>query len=123
MSDRETASTSSSTNTHAVAADEFVNRARFRFDHEIVRVYVFGSTVRGETRGLSSDVDVLIVLDETVNYEAIGEELRDLAYDIMLEYGPVVELHVLSEHEFKQSLDRGNPFLQNVVQEGRSYAC
>ncbi|MCU4743353.1 nucleotidyltransferase domain-containing protein [Natronoglomus mannanivorans] len=123
MSNREHVSAPSSTNAHAVAAEEFADRARSRFEHEIVQLYVFGSTIRGETRGLSSDVDVLVVLDETANHEAIGEVLRDLAYDIMLEYGPVVELHVLSEHEFEQSLDRGNPFLQNVVQEGRSYAC
>ncbi|WP_317176177.1 nucleotidyltransferase domain-containing protein [Halomontanus rarus] len=123
MSNREAANTSSSTNTHALAAGEFVNRARSRFPREIVQLYVFGSTVRGETRGLASDVDILVVLDETADQEATGEALRDLAYDIMLEYGPVVELHILSEQEFEQSLDRGNPFLQNVVQEGQAYAC
>ncbi len=122
MSDRETASTASSTDTHTAAAKAFVDCARSRFESEIRELYVFGSTIRGETRGLASDVDILVVLDNTADREVIAEVLRDLAYDAMLEYGPVVELHVLSEHEFKCSQNQGNPFVRNVVREGRLYA-
>ena len=121
MSDRETASTASSAD-HTAAAKAFVDRARSRFGSEITALYVFGSTIRGETRGLASDVDILIVLNNTADQEATAEALRDLAYDVMLEYGPVVELHILSEREFERSQNQGNPFIQNVVHEGRLYA-
>ena len=121
MSDRETTN-ASSVDTHAAAAKAFVDRARSRFGSEITKLYVFGSAVRGQTHGLASDVDVLVVLDTTIDRETTAEALRDLAYDVMLEYGPVVELHILSEREFERSQDQGNPFIQNVVHEGRSYA-
>lgn len=121
MSDRETPGTVSSAGTHTAAATAFVDRARSRCGTEITALYVFGSTIHGETRGLASDVDVLVVLDDTADRKATAEVLRDLAYDVMLEYGPVVELHILSEREFERSRNRGNPFVRNVVSEGRSY--
>jgi predicted nucleotidyltransferase len=121
MSDREMTGTASPTDTHAVVAEAFVDRARTRFENEITKLYVFGSTVRGEAKGLASDVDVLVVLDDATDREPTTEALRDLAYDVMLEYGPVVELHILSEREFEQSRSQGNPFVQNVVEEGHSY--
>lgn len=107
---------------HASAADAFVQRALTRFDADIESLYVFGSTAREEAQGLSSDVDVLVVLADGIEQAAIADELRDLAYDVMLEYGPVVELHVLSTADFVESRERGNPFLETVVREGRSYA-
>ncbi|MFC7156354.1 nucleotidyltransferase domain-containing protein [Halomarina halobia] len=122
MSEREATSSPPSADTHALAAEAFVDRARSRFEAEITELYVFGSTVRGETRGLASDVDVLVVLDDSADQKAIADALRDLAYDVMLEYGPVVELHVLSGREFDQFRNEGNPFIENVIDEGRSYA-
>lgn len=122
MSDREASNTPLSSDAHATAAAEFVNRVRSRFEREIIHLYVFGSTVRGETRGLASDIDILVVLKNNTNHNVLSEALRDLAYDILLEYGPVVELHIISEQEFKHAVDHGQPFIQNVVQEGRSYA-
>lgn len=121
VSDRETADVTGSDDAHSAAARAFVDRVRSRFSDEIAELYVFGSTARGEPRGLASDVDVLVVLD-TADDEAITDTLRDVAYDVMLEYGPVVELHVLSKREFEASRDQGNPFIRNVVREGRSYA-
>ena len=107
---------------HAEAATAFVDRVRGRFDDEIVELYVFGSTVRGDTRGLASDVDVLVVLEDGVARNPVADDLRDIAYDVMLEYGPVVELHVLDEAEFQTSRERGNPFVTSAIHEGQSYA-
>ena len=89
---------------------------------ETVEPSVFGSTVRGEVRGLASDVDVLVVLDEDADYDATADALRDVAYDVMLEYGPVVELHILAESTFTRHQRDGNPFVRRVIAEGRSYA-
>lgn len=118
----ETADECTSANAHAIAAKAFVDHARSQHGDDIAKLYVFGSTVRGETRGLASDVDVLVVLDKASKQDAVTESLRDLAYDVMLDYGPVVELHILSETAFLRHQQEGNPFIRNVVSTGRSYA-
>jgi|GEM_PF-314279 predicted nucleotidyltransferase len=107
---------------HQKAAAAFVNRARSQHEEELVALYVFGSTVRGEASGQSSDVDVLIVLDDDVDRETVAESLRDIALDVIIEYGPAVELHILSESTFDCYRQEGNPFVRNVLSEGRSYA-
>lgn len=111
MSNRGAASMSSRPEAHAEAAESFVDRARAEYGDRIEKLYVFGSTVRGETRGLASDVDVLLVLDDR-DREATADGLRDIAYDVMLEYGPVVELHILSESTFERHQREGNPFFR-----------
>lgn len=112
-----------STDTHATAARAFVDRVQSRFDGELERIYVFGSTARGETRGLASDVDVLVVISEPADRQRVNDTLGEIAYDVMLEYGPVIELHVLTDAEFERSRDQRHPFVRNVIDEGRSYAC
>ena len=118
----ETATESTSADTHADAAAAFVERARSQHSDEIAELYVFGSTVRGEASGRSSDVDVLIVLPDNPDRDAIADSLRDIAYDVMLEYGPLVELHILDRSTFERHQQEGNPFVRNVLREGRSYA-
>ena len=107
---------------HQEAAAAFVEHARSQHSDDLVKLYVFGSTVRGEATGRSSDVDVLIVLSDDLSRDAVAESLRDIAYDVMLEHGPVVELHILDEPTFERHRREGNPFVRNVLKEGRSYA-
>ena len=121
MSD-ETAHESLSADAHTEAAAAFVDRARSQHGDEIAELYVFGSTVRGEAHGRTSDVDVLIVLNDDADREATADTLRDIALDVMIEYGPAVELHILSETTFDRHQREGNLFIKNVVTEGRSYA-
>lgn len=111
-----------SASAHTEAADAFVGRVRSAYGDQITDLFVFGSTVRGEAKGLASDVDVLVVLADDTDTEATRDALRDIAYDVMLEFGPVVELHFLTESTFTSYQQEGNPFLKNVVTEGRSYA-
>lgn len=123
MCDRESTGLSLPTDAHSLAAETFVARVRSRFEAEIVRLDVFGSTARGEARGLASDVDVLVVVEDSADHERVGETLREIAYDVMLEYGPVVELHVLPEREFERLRAQRDPFVRNVIAdaEGQSY--
>lgn len=107
---------------HINAAKAFVDRARSRHSDEIAKLFVFGSTVRGEAHGRESDVDVLVVLADDADREATADSLRDIALDVIIEYGPAVELHILSESTFERYRREGNPFVSNVVTEGRSYA-
>lgn len=101
------------------AAEAFVDRTRSQHGDELAELYVFSST-RGEAHGLTS-VDVLIVLDDT-DRDATAEALRDIAIDVMIEHGPVVELHMLSESTFNQYQRDGYSFIRNIITEGRSYA-
>jgi uncharacterized protein len=111
-----------SDNGHAAAADAFVSQARSHHLDKIVELVVFGSTARGDTHGLASDVDIFVVLANASDQGTIADDLRDIAYDVMLEYGPVVELHIVSQAEFDQLRAEGNPFVQNVFTEGKMYA-
>lgn len=106
---------------HREAAAAFVDRARARHGDEIVGLYVFGSTVRGEATGRSSDVDILVVVPDDES-DAVTDSLRDIAYDVMLDVGPLVELHILDESTFERYRREGHPFVRNVLDEGRSYA-
>jgi len=107
---------------HRDAAAAFVERVRSQHGEGLVALYVFGSTVRGEATGRSSDVDVLVVLPDNPDYDMLADSLRDIAYDVMLEQGPLVELHILNESTFERHRQEGNPFVRNVLDEGRSYA-
>lgn len=118
----ETASEALPADAHSDAAAAFVERARSRHPDEIVELYVFGSTVRGDTRGRASDVDVLVVLDDECDRDATADSLRDIALDATIEYGPAVELHILSKPTFDRYRREGNRFVRNVVAQGRSYA-
>jgi predicted nucleotidyltransferase len=118
----ETANESLPADAHSKAAEVFGERARSTHGEKIVELRVFGSTIRGEASGRSSDVDVLIVLPDTPDYDAVADSLRDIAYDVMLEYGPVVELHLVDETTFERHQREGNPFIRNVLHEGHSYA-
>lgn len=120
MSNR-TAHESLPVDAHTDAAKAFVERARSQHDADIVELYVFGSTVRGDAHGRASDVDVLIVLDTDTNRDATADSLRDIALDVTIEYGPAVELHILSRATFNRHQREGNPFIRNVITEGRSY--
>ena len=121
---------------HTDAAAAFVDRARSEHGDRIAELYVFGSAVRGDAHGRASDVDVLVVdgaavcprtlcvravLTGDADRESTADALRDIAYGVMLEYGPVVELHLLDEPAFDRHRGEGNPFVRTVLAEGRSY--
>jgi len=111
-----------SADAHTDAAAAFVDRARSEHGDRIAELYVFGSTVRGDAHGRASDVDFLLVLTNGADRESTADALRGIAYDVMLEYRPVVELHLLDEPAFDRHRREGNPFVQTVLAEGRSYA-
>lgn len=100
---------------HERASDVFATRAQERHGDSIRRLVVFGSTARGDTHG-DSDVDVFLVLEN----EACEAQLRNLAYDIGLEYDVVFSVHALSVEQFESR--NNHPFIRTVLEEGRAYA-
>jgi predicted nucleotidyltransferase len=105
----------SATQSHERAFEAFARRARDALGESIHELLLFGSAARGEARGIDSDVDVFIVLD-IMKHE---DELRDIAYEVQLEYGVVLSLHVKSKDRFEKHKD--HPFIKNVLRYGRSY--
>lgn len=57
----------------------------------------------------------------TEDRAAVDDALYDPADDVMLECGPVVELHVLTESTPEGARDE-DPFVRRAVSESRSYA-
>jgi predicted nucleotidyltransferase len=100
---------------HERAFAAFAERARDALGESIHELLLFGSAARGEARGIDSDADVFVVLDSTDD----EDELRDIAYEVQLEYGIVVSLHVKSKGRFEERKD--HPFVKNVLRDGRSY--
>lgn len=108
------------TNSHTAAATAFVRAVESLDIRGLESLFLFGSTARGEAAGLDSDVDFLAVIADDANKQAVEDQLRDAAYDVMLEYGPVVEVHVLTRSTFERR--RSHPFVKRAVREGEVYA-
>ena len=100
---------------HEQAFAVFAERARDAFGDAIHELLLFGSAARGEAHGIDSDVDVFVVLDTTEH----ADELRDIAYEVQLEHGVVVSVHVKAKDRFEARKD--HPFIKNVLRDGRSY--
>lgn len=118
MSDR--TATGSGEDRHAAAASAFARRVAD--DPDLEELLLFGSTARGEASGLESDVDFLAVVSDDADRPAVEDRLRDAAYDVMLEHGPVVEVHVVSRSTFEGHRSRGHPFVRRVLDDGEAYA-
>lgn len=106
---------------HAAAAEAYARRVE-RDVPEVEDLLLFGSTPRGEASGLASDVDFLAVVPDDVDRNALENRLREAAYDVMLEFGPVVEVHVLARSVLERYRDQDHPFVRRVLREGESYA-
>lgn len=102
-------------NAHENAFEAFAERVTERFGDEIHEIVCFGSVARGEARGVSSDVDVLVVAVD----RSLEAELREVAYEVQLEYGVVLSLHVYTIDRFEERRD--HPFLRNALSEGVRY--
>lgn len=99
------------------AADAFATRAQETHGESIRHLVVFGDAVRGDDRGVHTDVEVLLVLeDDDVMAES---ELERLAETIGLEHGVVFSVHVLPAGRFEASEE--HPFIRTAFEEGRAY--
>jgi predicted nucleotidyltransferase len=119
MGERTSAGESEPTEPHKSAADAFAHRVEIQHFDGLEKLVLFGSTPRGEATRGSSDVDFLAVVSDGADRGAIAESLRDIAYDVMLEFGPVVEVHVFTRSEYEDR--REHPFFRRANREGTAY--
>jgi predicted nucleotidyltransferase len=80
----------------------------------IKRVILYGSHARGEATE-DSDVDVLVLVDQSLNPREVEDSLSDLLYDIVLDEGELVSVIAVSEERFE---NYDSPFMLNVRKEG-----
>jgi len=84
------------------------------YGEKIKRVILYGSYVRGEATR-DSDVDILVVVDESLNPFEVRRGLSDLLFDTLLEEGELISVITLPEHFFE---NYNSPFVLNVKREG-----
>ena len=80
----------------------------------IKKVILYGSYVRGEVTG-DSDIDILVLIDKSLNPFEVRESLSDLLFDILLEEGELISVIAVPEHLFE---NYNSPFMLNVKNEG-----
>jgi predicted nucleotidyltransferase len=80
----------------------------------IKSVILYGSYVRDE-QTKDSDIDVLVVVDQSLNPFEVRESLSDLLFDILLNEGELVSVIAVPEQHFE---NYNSPFNLNVKKEG-----
>lgn len=78
------------------------------------KVILYGSYVRGEATK-DSDIDLLVLVEESLNLFEVRESLSDLLFDILLDEGELVSVIVVPEHLYE---NYNSPFMLNVRKEG-----
>jgi len=80
----------------------------------IKQVILYGSHARGEATR-NSDVDVLVLVDQSLNPSEVRESIGDLLFDIILEEGEVISVMAAPEELYR---NYNSPFMLNVRKEG-----
>jgi len=84
------------------------------FGDRIKEVMVYGSYARGDYT-MDSDVDVLIVIDDSIKPSEVEKHLNDLLFNILLEKNELISVIAVPESLFR---NYNSPFMLNVREEG-----
>ena len=84
------------------------------YGENIKKVILYGSYVRGEATG-DSDIDILVLVDQSLNPFEVRESLSDLLFDILLEEGELISVIAVPEQFFE---NYNSPFMLSVKKEG-----
>lgn len=98
--------------------EQLVNRIKEpllkAYGEGIKQVILYGSCARGKATK-DSDIDLLVVVDDSLNPFEVRKRLSDTIFDILLEKGELISVIVVPEHFFN---NYNSPFLLNVKEEG-----
>ncbi|MCL0048436.1 nucleotidyltransferase domain-containing protein [Dehalococcoidia bacterium] len=98
--------------------NQLVNQVKYHlltiYRENIRDVILYGSYVRGE-RTEDSDIDVLVLIDSSLDPFEVRRSLSDLLFNILLEDGELISVAVLREDFFE---NYNYPFMLNVKREG-----
>jgi len=97
---------------------ELVNRIKGhlieRYGDKVKEIILYGSYARGKATK-DSDVDLLVLIDDSINPSDVRRSLSDLLFDILLERGELISVVVLPKTFFERY---NYPFVMNVKKEG-----
>ncbi|QLK27426.1 hypothetical protein HYG81_07455 [Natrinema zhouii] len=99
------------------AAAAFADRAEAAHGESIRHLVAFGAAVRGDDRGVHTETEILLVLEEAD--ETVERELEALAESVGLEHGVVFSVHILPADRFEAKTD--HPFIRTALEEGTAY--
>ena len=87
---------------------------------EVVRVYAYGSRVRGNA-DLASDLDLLVELREVTR--TAKRQILDRAWELSLEEGYVISVAVVSQEAFETGPLSVSLYAENIRREGIEIAA
>jgi predicted nucleotidyltransferase len=103
---------------HQISADPtlqaFLNRIS-GIRSQILRLTLFGSRARGDSR-LDSDYDMLLVVNDKT--PALEDKLYDAVLETLLTTGKLVSLKIFTKSEYERLNGLCTPFLQRINEEG-----
>ena len=89
-------------------------------DIGVVRVYAYGSRVRGD-EDLGSDLDLLVELREVTR--TAKRQILDRAWELSLEEGYVVSVVIVSQEAFEQGPLSASEFARSIRRDGVEIAA
>lgn len=84
------------------------------YGEKIKDVILYGSHVRGEATK-DSDIDILVLVDDSIDPFEVRRSLSDLLFDILIEKGELISVVVIPKDFFE---NYNYPFIMNVKKEG-----
>lgn len=90
---------------------EFVRVVLEKYGEKIENIILFGSVARGEAKE-DSDIDILVVGNVSL------EELVDVSFPILLEYGELISTKNMKKEHFEYLAKEGYSFVRNILREG-----
>lgn len=95
------------------AFEEFAERASEEFGDSIRKLVLFGSVAGGE-EGEESDIDVLVVVDDSGD----KRKLHDLAFEVEVKYGVAISLFARTPEEYSEM--EGSSFDREISRTGEA---
>lgn len=94
--------------------EEIKNFLVDRYDNRIKQVLVYGSFARGEATD-GSDIDMAIIIDDSLNPEDVESELSDILFEILLDRKELVSVVAIPNSLFE---NYRSPFILTTKAEG-----
>ena len=85
-----------------------------KYGDDIKQVIVYGSFARGEATE-SSDIDMMAIIDDSINAEVVENELSDFLFDILLDRKELISVFAIPESIYN---NYNSPFILNTKAEG-----
>lgn len=85
-----------------------------KYGDDIKQVIVYGSFARGEATE-ASDIDMMVIIDDSINAVDVENELSDFLFDILLDRKELISVFAIPESIYN---NYNSPFILNTKAEG-----